>query len=251
MKAYFLSDIHLRSVNERNGRTLLRFLTSLASQDEEEKEIHLFLLGDIFDLWLSAHPVFIRKFYPLVSAIKDLISAGMKVYFFEGNHDLHIAPYWEKQLGAKVYTAAETFDLGPWRVRCEHGDEINQDDKAYLRLRSVLRHPLVEGIGHTLPGPFWDKVGTLMSQTSRHFSSQYREDQEQNLRTLIREHAEKVVKEKSFDYLISGHMHVRDEYCFQNGSQKVYSINLGSWFNDVKILELTSEGHRWISLDES
>ena len=44
-KAYFISDIHLDNMQERNGEILLRFLHSLAAQ---EKVPDLYLLGDIF-----------------------------------------------------------------------------------------------------------------------------------------------------------------------------------------------------------
>lgn len=247
MKAYFLSDLHLKSVNERNGRTLLRFLNSLL-EEKDKTDFHLFFLGDIFDLWVSGHTVFIRKFYPLIAPIKELISQGAKVYFFEGNHDLHIKPYWEQQLGVRVYTEAKYFKLGPWNVRCEHGDQINLEDVAYQRLRSFLRHPTVENLGHKVPGIVWEKVGNFLSQTSRQYSSAYREEKEQELIKMIRQHAHRVFKEEEFDFIISGHMHVRDDYSFKSNGKEVRSINLGSWFEEPKILKLTNSGLDWVSI---
>jgi UDP-2,3-diacylglucosamine hydrolase len=246
VKAYFLSDLHLKSVNERSGRILLRFLTSLV-EEKDKKDFHLFLLGDIFDLWISGHKVFVDKFEALIEPIRTLIEQGANVYFFEGNHDMHIRPFWEDQLGAKVYTSAEYFKLGPWTVRCEHGDEINQDDKAYLALRTVLRHPLVEQVGHKVPGEVWDKVGNFFSKTSRKFSSAYREDKEMQLVKLIRHHAELAYLQKPFDIIFSGHMHVRDDHTVKIKDKEIRSINLGSWFEDPKVLKLSENGVEWIS----
>lgn len=245
MIAYFLSDIHLKSVNERSGRDLLRFLTSML-QSRNEEETHLFLLGDIFDLWLSDHEVFVRKFLPVIEPIRDLRTQGVKIYFFEGNHDLHIHPYWESQLGVKVYTSAAMFKLGPWKVRCEHGDEINQEDKAYLRLRATLRNSYVEKVGHALPGVFWDKLGGFLSHQSRQYSSGYRIEKEKSLVEMIRSHAERVYDDDPFDFIVSGHMHVRDDYEFQRNEKKARSINLGSWFDEPKIFKLTDQGAEWI-----
>ncbi len=245
MVAYFISDIHLKSLNERNGRTLLRFLNSLVEQSQKE-DFHLFLLGDIFDLWVSGHEVFVKKYDALIEPIRRLKEQGAQVYFFEGNHDLHIKPFWEKKLGVKVYTEAEHFILGPWKVRCEHGDQINLQDKAYQRLRYSLRHPLVENLAHKIPGEVWDKVGTFFSHTSRQFSSSYREEKNRQLVEMIREHAQNIHREKDFDLIISGHMHVRDDYSFKKRGKDVRSINLGSWFEDPKVLKLTDQGADWI-----
>ena len=252
MEAYFLSDIHLKSVDERNGQNLLRFFNSLidTSAQKPSQEIHLFLLGDIFDWWLSDHQVFIDKFYPIIEPIKKLIDQGVRVYFFEGNHDLHIHPYWAEKLGVRVYTEPEYFQLGPWKVRCEHGDLINLEDKNYLRLRALLRHPFVETLGHVLPGKMWERVGLFLSHKSRQYSAADRENKEQDITQMIRRHAERAFEEGAFDFIITGHMHVRDEYYFGSGKIKPGSVNLGSWFGDIKILKLTEMGPEWITIQK-
>ena len=244
MEAFFVSDIHLKSVDERNGKTLLRFLNSLVGT----KDVHLFLLGDIFDWWLSDHKVFVEKFYPIIESIQKLIQQGVNVYFFEGNHDLHIHPYWADKLGVRVFTDAEYFKLGAWTVRCEHGDLINLEDKAYLRMRALFRHPIVEALGHHLPGIMWEKIGLFFSHKSRQVSAGYRENKEQKLIQMIRAHAERAYQEKPFDFIITGHMHVRDEYYFGSSKSKPGSINLGSWFEEVKVLKLTESGPQWLMI---
>lgn len=250
MEAYFLSDIHLKSVDERNGQTLLRFFNSLleAIAEKPSEEIHLFLLGDIFDWWLSDHQVFIEKFYPIIEPIKKLIEQNVKVYFFEGNHDLHIHPYWAEKLGVQVFTEPQYFKLGLWTVRCEHGDLINLEDKNYLRLRALLRSPVIEALGHHLPGKMWEKVGLFLSHKSRQYSATDRENKEQHLIQMIRQHAQRSYEEGIFDFIITGHMHVRDEYYFGSGKNKPGSINLGSWFGDIKIFKLTEKGAEWLPI---
>ncbi len=252
MEAYFLSDIHLKSVDERNGKTLLRFFNSLIEQKKAKEkldEVHLFLLGDIFDWWLSDHQVFIDKFFPVIEPIQKLIKMGVKVYFFEGNHDLHIHPYWADQLGAQVFTDPQYFKLGKWNVRCEHGDLINLEDKNYLRMRALFRHPWVETLGHKLPGAMWEKIGLFLSHKSRKFSAAHREDKEKQIIQMIHHHAERAFQETAFDFIITGHMHVRDEYYFSIGKNKAGSINLGSWFEEIKVLKLTDGGPEWLTIN--
>jgi UDP-2,3-diacylglucosamine hydrolase len=103
MKAYFLSDLHLKSMQERNSQTLLRFLHSVrdeqlainGTKDQGLRAIkgasdrhYVFLVGDIFDLWIGKHDYFVSRFKPIVDAIAELVRAGVEVHYFEGNHDL-------------------------------------------------------------------------------------------------------------------------------------------------------------------
>jgi UDP-2,3-diacylglucosamine hydrolase len=246
VESYFVSDIHLKSEKERNGEILLRFLHSLQTKDP--KQIQLFLLGDIFDLWVSNGQAFVKRYQTISDAILALTTKGVRIVFFEGNHDLHIAPHWKKILNVEVYTEPRTFSLGALKVRLEHGDLINLQDKAYLKLRSVLRHPWIERLGHCLPGIFWIKIGEAWSPASRKKSGEYRIRNETKLIEMIRSHAERAFDEQPFDLIITGHMHVKDDYTFQRHSCSIRSINLGSWFTETQVLRLVDGKIDWIGL---
>lgn len=244
MKAWFISDIHIKFLNERNSQYLLRFLLSL-----QQKEItHLFLVGDIFDFWVGDDPYFAEKFEPLVSAIQALQkNKKVEVIYFEGNHDVHIYDFWEKQLGCKVFHDDQYFKLGTKTVRVSHGDLINPTDLAYQRWRKVYRHKLFETVVRAIPGKTFDQIGEYLSQYSRKKSSVRRRNRGEDLRAMIRTYAEKSYQEKQFDYIITGHMHVKDEYDFQNAK----SVNLGSWFDHPQAFWISEEGSGWESVDDA
>ena len=145
MEAWFLSDIHLKTQEERNGQILLRFLHSLQAKDPTTTQ--LFLLGDIFDLWVGKHQHFANKFLPLMTAFKNLTKSGMKIVYIEGNHDVHIEGYFKKKLGIDVFVEAQYYHINGLTVRLEHGDLINPDDTAYLKYRSIIRNPWITQIG--------------------------------------------------------------------------------------------------------
>lgn len=226
--AWFLSDIHLKSTNERNSEILLRFLHSF--NDGKRPITHLFLLGDIFDIWVGGHSIFIQKWKAHLDCIQKLIqNKNVQVVFVEGNHDLHISPYWEKKLKAKVYTEEVQMTLGLWRIHLEHGDLINKNDLKYLKYRSLIRSWPLKMLGYFLPGIFWDRLGQWMSQKSSHYSRQFRADHIEQMKNLIREHAQTL---SDVDFVLSGHFHVQDEFEFNKGNFKVKSVNLGTWLND-------------------
>jgi UDP-2,3-diacylglucosamine hydrolase len=108
VESFFVSDIHLKSLQERNAILFLRFLRELKERSRHRPS-ELFLLGDIFDLWLSNHEVFVERFDSLLFEMKDLVARGVPIYYFEGNHDVHLDVYFEKEIRAEVFVKAQYF----------------------------------------------------------------------------------------------------------------------------------------------
>lgn len=247
MTAWFISDIHLKDINERSSIILLRFLRSLLAK--ERPATHLFLLGDIFDLWVADAPVFINKFQPIVDALYQLKQSGVNVVYFEGNHDVHIHSYWQEVLGIETLVAEKLFQLGKFSVHLEHGDLINTKDLAYLRYRKVIRHPLLAKAAPIIAGRVLNQLGNWASQLSRKGSSKRRSSDQDSLRQMIRTYAEARAEDMSFDLIVTGHMHIRDDYTFENQGKRVRSINLGSWFEEPAALCLNEKGPQFVALD--
>lgn len=245
MKAWFISDLHLKSLNERNGNYLLRFLHFVK---EDPGSTHLFFLGDIFDFWVGNHDFYQVKFQALIDEILKIKDQGKKIYYFEGNHDLHVQKYWAEKLNIECFIDDHYFELGQITVRAGHGDLINPVDKAYQRYRHVVRHPLMEKVAQNIPAKTLSKVGDWLSKYSRKKSSVVRRTQEDVLRQMIRDYAEKSYSEKPFDFIINGHMHVKDEFEFKKNSRSIYSINLGSWFEEPTALWIDGTTHGWVDI---
>lgn len=248
MVSYFLSDIHLKSLDDKTSRLLLFFLRKEWAKAPGD----IYLLGDIFDIWVSDHKVFIEKYRPLIDELKKVKAQGFKVVYFEGNHDLHLKKYWKEALGFDVYFDVGYFTIDDHVFRLEHGDLINQDDEAYLRLRRTLRTPAMITLGHWLPGRFWSFVGEKWSRTSRKGSYSYLAARKESIIKMVRDHAQKVVMEKPFDYIITGHMHVVDDFEFTSvsNSKRVRSVNLGTWLDGAKVLKYENNNLSWLNLED-
>lgn len=247
MQAYFLSDVHLKSLedtndlkNKRNWDSMLRFLFFLESKSEITD---LILLGDIFDLWVGDSLVFYQKYQAIVDAILSVKkNKKINVYYIEGNHDMHLKKFWQSH-GVKVSVDPLYIQLGSKTVRIEHGDLMNPEDEKYLKYRSFIRHSSVQWLAKILPGDWINYLGTRASQESRKHSQIQRDEQKSDLIQKIRKYSQKVWQEKSFDYLVAGHMHIQDEYNFHS----CVAINTGSWLESPKALLLTDNGYRWLT----
>lgn len=244
MKAYFLSDIHLKNSDEPNARLFKDFLHQIlldAMAKKAEGPTHLFLVGDIFDLWIGSHTFFQTRFAGIVSEIRDLVKAGIIVHYFEGNHDLHLEGFWARELGAQVHTEGTLFTLGKKRVLVEHGDMINPDDRGYLFLRWFLRTPVVKLLIENLPSQFVAKVGERASRTSRKYTSSdgSKAIAKEKVKDLIHKFAARRLSETAYDYLITGHVHVVDDYVLNSNQHVSRSINLGSWYDGAHVFVLS------------
>ena len=247
MTSWFISDIHLKDINERNGNTLLRFLYYL---NEDAKQHRLFLLGDIFDFWLSDGKAFQNKYKPLIDQLAKFKKAGGEVHYFEGNHDFHVDVFWTKRLQIPVYESECFFRIDQMQVRLEHGDFINPDDTAYLKYRATIRHKYLEPIGHIVPGWFWKWFGERQSLKSRKRTGFYAAKNSERVKQLIRTHAEKMYDQKPFDLIVTGHMHIFDDYEFTREGRKIRSINLGTWLDVPRALKLEKNELKVIALNE-
>lgn len=242
MTAYFLSDIHLKSAKDPKYEKLLAFLQEVFETASEEAQI--FLLGDIFDLWIADHHYFKKEYHALIAMLKKIQEKGLQVHYFEGNHDLYLKKFWQDQLGFDVHEDVYFTELDTLKIRMEHGDLANPHDKGYLFLRKFLRHPGMKKVAHSLPGKVVHYIGNRASRVSRDYTSQIPVDKKKVLRT----YAEKLAREDDFDLLITGHLHISDDYVFYIGSREVRSINLGTWLERPVALKIENGDFTWIDI---
>jgi len=245
VQAYFLSDLHLESETDSNFFVLKDFL----SQRILKKDIsHLFLLGDIFDLWVSDHHYFRDRFSATIGLFKELRHHGVEIHYFEGNHDLDLQPFFEKE-GFVIHAQASEMVLGRKKWLMEHGDQMDPEDRGYLFLRWLLRTPVMRWLERSLPGLVVQWIGDSLSSTSRRYTTHLREglgsfesERREKIFRKILKHVEKLLRRgRSFDFHISGHVHEQFHEVFRIQNQSVELINLGSWLGPQKWIGFYSE----------
>lgn len=245
MKAYFLSDIHVANSHEERYQKLIRFLVQITADKECS---HVFFLGDIFDMWIGNHNYFKDKFSELVRAMEELVQSGKEVHYFEGNHDLYLREFWQDSLGINVHSEPAYFRLGDFTVRLEHGDQMDLTDRGYLFLRWFLRTPVLKFAARKLPEKLVSEIGERASRASRVYTSESKVISNERAVLNIRGHAQNAYAERRFDWIISGHVHVRDYFEFQRDGNRVRSINLGSWFKDAKVFMISESQQEFVDV---
>ena len=246
--ALFVSDIHIQSPDCPRAQLFEHFLKDLKAGTDVT---HLFLLGDIFDLWVADHRYFIDRYQAIIDELSRLRNDGVEIRYFEGNHDLHLQKFWAGQLGLTVHKGPTYVDLDGHTLRVEHGDQMDPEDKGYLFLRWFLRTPPIRWLICNLPGGLIARIGERASSGSRQYTTHTKSITSENAIAKIRDHAERAFRDRPFDILLAGHVHVRDDYRAESDSGSFRAVNLGSWIDAPCYFKLVSDDGRFHELQQT
>ncbi|HRS98302.1 MAG TPA: UDP-2,3-diacylglucosamine diphosphatase, partial [Smithella sp.] len=164
MKAVFLSDAHLKHSTDERYRCLVQFLTELGEgrvgppHGGEGSRMgavvdDLYILGDFFDFWFCRPDRIYPEFQPVIGKLVQLRQSGIRVHWFEGNHDFFMREYFHGVLGMDVIEESATVDLDQRRAYLAHGDTLDRTNVFYLALRKVLRSRIFYHFQRVLPPP--------------------------------------------------------------------------------------------------
>jgi UDP-2,3-diacylglucosamine hydrolase len=135
--ALFVGDTHFHlQPQPAESKRLQRFLTFL---DLSRQADHLILLGDIFDFWFDYPHFRLKGYEELLNRLDEVRSAGTKIHFVGGNHDIWAADYLGERFAASGQGGPITLDLGDRRVLLMHGDGILCRDRLYRSFRWLVR----------------------------------------------------------------------------------------------------------------
>ena len=118
---YFVSDVHLGLQVADPADRERRFVDFLRSLPENTDA--LYLLGDIWDFWYEYKHVVPKGYVRVFAALTDLMDRGVKVYFFQGNHDVWTYRYFE-ELGMIKLIQPAVVDISGKKFCVGHGDGL-------------------------------------------------------------------------------------------------------------------------------
>lgn len=225
MKAIFLSDAHLRFLQDDNYRLLLNLL-------ENQKDLDaLFLLGDIFEFWLGYEHLVFAAYVPLLEQLRKLSESGTQLYFVEGNHDFELGPYFSNTLNCTIITEQRTIKWDGHNITLCHGDLI-KPSRSYQRLRKLWRSWPIKALARVIhPDQVWT-FGIWLSNKSQRNRPQNK--QQDPTRWLVDYSISSAAGD--CDLMICGHFH----FPVNITDQKPQVIALGDWqtrFSYAEILD--------------
>jgi UDP-2,3-diacylglucosamine hydrolase len=221
MKISAISDVHIKSPGDQADQLIINFLNHPQVKDSD----YIVLLGDIFDLMCGPHEEYLKIYSHIFKILKDYLDSGKKVYFFEGNHDVHLEKLFKdiwKNNKIVITQNPVVLELAEKKYYFSHGDEHEVENENYHRyMRFIRSKPLKFFAERILPFGVLNYFGTRASRLSRKKGSKFFDAEK--VRLTFREGVTKTTKGK-FDFVLGGHSHVKDSYLIP-GTQSLYLNN--------------------------
>jgi UDP-2,3-diacylglucosamine hydrolase len=218
-KIYFISDVHLGLQNKQHEiekeKRLFSFLDSILHDAEE-----LYILGDLFDYWFEYKHVVPKGFHRILTKLENVTRNGVTTHLIVGNHDFWVGKGFAAETGVHIYYEPITITLRGKRVLLHHGDGVNQADKGYKILRSILRNRINIFFYRLVHPDLGIGLARKSSQTSRNHSLNGHTQEQAALRTFALQKMD-----EGYDYVLMGHGHKPEHLTVANR----HYINLGDW----------------------
>ena len=221
MKSAFISDLHIKTIDDLASQKLIHFFNDPIVNGCEE----IYFLGDIFEYMVGEHEQYTKKYFHFFEGIEKFINDGKKVYFFEGNHDFHfentVMNYLTlKTLNPKNFfysTKAITKTVNNQKVLICHGYEIDFYNISFKRWHAVYTSWWMKVfLTYFLPFSLLQKIGEIASKDSKRRGRKTFDFQK--MKERYRTGAQALIKERGIQGVIGGHTHIPEFKIFENGT---------------------------------
>lgn len=234
-KVYFASDFHLGMPNPAESREREKRIVRWLSEIQKDAA-HLFLVGDIFDVWFEYKAVIPKGFTRFLGKLAELADGGLSIEAFTGNHDLWMRGYFEDELGIPVHHVPIERTISGKKFFIGHGDGLGPGDHGYKLLKKVLANPATQWLYRRIH----PDTGVGLATWASRRGPKHDEGKEDVFRGPEKEwlvqFCQQTLTEKHIDYFIFGHRHLAIDYPLPGGSRYV---NLGDWiqFNTYAVFD--------------
>ncbi len=237
-QSLWLSDIHL-GCRDCKAEMLLQLL-------QQTRVKHLFLVGDIVDVWALQRKMYWPESHnQVLQQIMRLAKSDCEVVYIPGNHDYLFKAYDGLELAdIKVSKQHYYTSITGKKVLMVHGDQFDEEvcfGRFYAKLGDHLYDLLLfvnrcfTKARHLLGYPYWSLAGCIKGKIAK-------------AKQAISRYRQAVVKEalkQAVDVVICGHIHhpeLRQE-------QGLIYANDGDWIENCTLLCETMDGQlqlrRW------
>lgn len=225
-KIYFASDFHFGIPDDIASKEREERVCTWLNEIEKDAYA-IFLVGDIFDCWMEYKKVVPKGNVRFLGKLAYLSDKGIKIIFFTGNHDLWQKDYFQKELGAEVYSKPQLFNINKKLIFVAHGDGLNPKEVKYRIMKFVIQNPVSRFIYRQLHPDIGIRLANFFSRLGpKHkFEDLKMKPLEQEYQynfALQHAHTNKI------DYYIFGHRHI--PITLQINDHSLF-LNLGDWIS--------------------
>ena len=211
---YFVSDVHLGLQSFDPADREARFVSFLRGLPQETDA--LYMLGDIWDFWYEYRDVVPKGYVRVLAALQELMDRGVKVYFFNGNHDIWTYSYFE-ELGMKKLTQPCVVDIAGKKFCLGHGDGLGPTPFGYRVIKYIFNNRPTQILFSTLHPWIAYRIGNVWSKHSR--LSHNEKYEFRGVDEPLYKFAESFSEGNDVDFFIFGHYHAEADVTLPKGNR--------------------------------
>jgi len=230
----FVSDLHLDAAEPAAGVQFLQFLATRARDAEA-----LYVLGDLFETWIGDDDDEAYR-ARICAGLAQLSALGVPCYVMHGNRDFLLGQGFEAQSGARLIADPLLIRLYGQAVLLTHGDALCTADRAYQRLRGVVRAPRWQRRFLSLPLA----VRRALAERARSGSRRHIAQVEQEIMDVEPSAVEAAMRACAVHCLVHGHTHRPAVHEFSLDGSPARRIVLGAWHEAGSCLAWDAAGFR-------
>ncbi|KQQ54583.1 UDP-2,3-diacylglucosamine hydrolase [Pseudomonas sp. Leaf127] len=227
-----ISDLHLEEERPDITRAFLDLLAGPARTAQA-----LYILGDFFEVWIGDDAM--SPFQTSIcQALRALSDSGTPLFLMHGNRDFMLGQRFCKAAGCTLLPDPSVVSLNGEQVLLMHGDSLCTRDVGYIKMRRVLRNPLVLFILRHLPLRTRHKLARKLRNESRTQVSMKTND----IVDVTPDEVPRVMQQYGVRTLIHGHTHRPAIHKLQIGDHTGQRIVLGDWDREAWVLQVDEHG---------
>jgi UDP-2,3-diacylglucosamine hydrolase len=217
---FFASDVHVAAEHPEIAGRFLRFCDMVMEEGER-----LFLLGDIFDIWVGPKQKRLPYVKPVLRKMREVARAGIELHYLAGNRDFNFDARVNGGPPPRYLPEMMTVRSAGKRLLLTHGDLLCTNDRSYRRARAVFRSFPVRFAFNRMPL----RLSTFLSRGYRRLSQRVvrRKPRRQTAMDFARVRAHLLA---GHDVVICGHVHRGARYAVRLPDRREAEfITLGDW----------------------
>ena len=232
MTTLFVSDLHLDAKKPEIGNQFLVFL-----EEEVSKANALYILGDLFEVWLGDDDP--DPYYAYIKmALYKITNSGVPIFFMHGNRDFMIGDTFSQETGVKIISDPTVIRLNNQDVLLCHGDTLCTDDTEYQEMRKTTRNPYWQA--KMLARPLKERLA--FAAKARENSKIHNELTVPELMDVNLDAVKKILLEYSANILLHGHTHRPNIHKIKINGVNAMRIVLGDWFEQGSVVRWDKNG---------
>ncbi len=195
---------------------------------------HFVILGDLFEFFFGFKNFFscekssiFTDTLPVFRKLQSLYHEGIRIKYFEGNHDFFLRSFFSEQfeMEVDVYPDGCEEKLGGKRAFIAHGDLSNPEQRTYRIFRKILKNRLTYRLIHFAGPRLSHQIARKLSDLSY---QKYHNDIHDTPPPAFKVFAHQKFLE-GYSLVILGHSHVPEEVEERLDGRRCLYFNVGDW----------------------